>query len=158
MNYEPGWSFDPAQIDAERMAAFDAPLYVIEPDEAPRLLGWSWEVHNDEPIFGEAGYVTDTGGPIRIRTWKSAPGGTREAINAHLADLISNVGAGAESMTDANDTTVLVNGTSVTASASTLGRFLFLSFTYEGLLITMAHPVASATPTLTTLVREPPAE
>lgn len=41
MKYEPGWSFDPAQIDAERIAAFDAPLYVVEPGEGPRLLGWS---------------------------------------------------------------------------------------------------------------------
>lgn len=88
-----------------------------------------------------------------MRTWRSVPGGVREAINAHLADLISNVGAGAASAEDQHETVILVNGTSIGASASTLGRFRFLSFELEGQLITMAHPVANATPALTALTR-----
>lgn len=153
MKYEPGWSFDPAQVDAERIAAFDAPLYVIDPGEAPRLLGWSWELHNDEPIFGEAGYATDTGGLVRVRTWRSLPGGEREAIHAHQADLIANAGAGASSTEVPHESVVVVNGEPVAASASTLGRFQFLWFSFGGQLITVAHPASTATPSLTTLAR-----
>jgi hypothetical protein len=142
-------------VDAERIAAFEAPLYVIEPAEAPRQVGWSWELQNGETIFGEAGYVTDTGGHIRVRTWRKLPEGRREAIRAHVADLVANAAAGVTVAGDEHESTIVVSGHAVPARASTLGRFRFVTCIRDGRLITVAHPADAGPPALTTLVHHP---
>mgnify|MGYP001337988508 CR=1 FL=1 len=68
MKLEPGHPFEPWNVDAVRYAEFGAPLYVIAPPAEPTLMGWSWETHGSVPIFGEAGYLTEAGVPLRVRT------------------------------------------------------------------------------------------
>ena len=158
MKLEPGHPFEPWNVDAVRYAEFGAPLYVIAPPAEPTLMGWSWETHGSVPIFGEAGYLTEAGVPLRVRTWASLPEGAHAAIAAHSADLIANAEAGTSALHGEHDATVVVSGRPVPARAWALGRFQFVALTLASRLVTVAHPATSDPPALTTLDRWPQRE
>lgn len=153
MESSPGWAFDPAERDREHIEAFDAPLFVIAPPGAPAVLGWSWEVQDGVPVFGEVAYAGPEGRQTRVRTWRTLPAGRHAAISAHRTDLVHNVAAGATELGVFEPIELVIDGMPREGQAAGLGRFRFVVCEVGAVLVTMATPAEQRMPALVSLQR-----
>lgn len=124
---------------------------MIAPPGAPKLLGWTWEIREGVPVFGEAAYAGRQGGHARVRTWRSLPEGGRGAIAAHLVDLAVNAEAGTTAPDEFAPIDLLIDAVPRLGQVAGFGRFRFVVCEIESVLVTMASPAGEPTPALVRL-------